>query len=210
MWVLKANEDMTLAVAGFPPAERGRFRDGSKVHEASTKAPKTMQDLQAVFTRNAPGKLDITIKGIPTPGLKRTIAVILALLAMAGGIYHLYSRRTRDDAAPDIIEDLEQAQAKLLDELALLEKLLSKGEVGPRTYKSLRTQLLDALARIMARLTAARGAPPEAAAADDAEAAAVDEDAVEVKKRRKKRRKKKKRKKKAPEATVSDPAASAS
>lgn len=154
--VLKANEQMTLNVAGLPPAERGRFNDGSKVHEARSKAPQTIQEIQAVFAMNTPGKLDITVKGIPTPGLKRTLAVLIALLAMAGGIFHVYRRKQSSGPETEIIEDLEQAQQTLLDEIALLEKLRKSGEIGPRTYRGLREQLLDALARIMARLDEAK------------------------------------------------------
>ncbi len=152
--VLKANDEMTLKVAGFPPAEESRWNDGAKVQQTS-KVPQTMTDLQAVMGQTAPGQLEIEIDGIPTPGLKRTLAVLLTALALSIGAVQLFRRREQQGPAPDLIEDLEQAQAALLDELALLEKLRSKGEVGPRTYEGLRAQLLDALARIMARLEAA-------------------------------------------------------
>lgn len=159
--VLKANDEMTLEVAGYGPSERGRWNDGAKVHEAQSRAPRTMEEIQAAFSKNDPGKLDITIKGIPTPGLKRTIAVLLALLAVGAGIFHVFRRREKkhEGAEPDVLEDLAQAKAKLLEELTLLEKLKNKGEVGPRTYEGLRTQLLDALARIMARLEEAQPTP---------------------------------------------------
>jgi hypothetical protein len=159
--VLKGNEEMSLEVAGLPPAERARFRDGSKVHETRSKPPQTLQEVQAAFSNNTPTRLNIKIEGIPTPGLKRTLAVLLALLAMAGGAAYVYQRRNATDAAPDLIEDLQQAKATLLDEIALLEKMHQKGEVGPRTYQNLRNQLLDALARIMSRLDAAQPEEPE-------------------------------------------------
>lgn len=154
--VLKANDEMVLNVTGFPASEDGRWNDGAKVKQTS-RVPQTMPEIQAVMSNTSPGKLAIHISGIPTPGLKRTIAVVLALLAMAAGGLHVYRRRT-DPASPelDVIEDLEQAEKALLDELALLEKLRAKGDVGPRTYDGLKNQLLDALARIMSRLESAR------------------------------------------------------
>ncbi len=201
--VLKANEQMSLKIAGYPAAERARWNDGAKVHEVRSQAPRTREEIAAAFSRNAPGTLDITISGIPTPGLKRTIAVLLALFAVLAGAYHVFRKRQHAGPEPDVLEDLEQAQQALLDELALLETFKQQQEIGPRTYQKVREQLLDALARIMSRRKNALAETNDARAshrpATSYGSQAGTEEATRSKPKRKKRARKRRKKRVAAE-----------
>jgi hypothetical protein len=89
------------------------------------------------------------------------IAVLCALSAL--GIAGVYVLRQGKDAAvqDDIRKDLIEARDALLGEFVTLEKAHRKGDIGPKTYAKLRTALLDALARIEARLDEFRAARAE-------------------------------------------------
>jgi hypothetical protein len=149
--ILKAGKGMGLAVAGFPAAEEGRLNDGSRML-FTTFAPQTEAEMMRLLESVSPITLDVSIQGLPTPGPKRIVAVLLAVLAIAGGAFYLHRRREAGDLAPDQREDLEHARDTLLGEIALLEKMHQRGEVGPRSYETLRNQLLEALARIIGQL----------------------------------------------------------
>lgn len=145
--VVGAAESMTMTVAGLPPAQKGRWHDGKRVLETSGRPAGDMDPRSTSATT-----LHITISGIPTPGWGRWAAAALALVVAGGGGIHFVRSRRRRDLAPDQIEDLRDARARLLDEMALLERARVSGDVGPRTYDRLRLVLTDALARVVAQL----------------------------------------------------------
>jgi hypothetical protein len=149
--ILKASKEMTLGVAGFPAPQEGRWNDGARVLH-TTFAPQSEAEIARIFQSTTPITVDVSLQGLPTPGPKRVIAVLLAIVAVAAGGFYLYRRRQSGELAPDQREDLEHARDTLLGEIALLEKMHARGDVGPKSYESLRNQLLEALARIMAQL----------------------------------------------------------
>jgi hypothetical protein len=144
---------MGLEVAGFPPAQVTRGHNGQRVLQ-TVKQPDLRGGLQALLGNTQPGTLSITVRGIPTPGPWRWLALALASLTIAGGGFYLFESRGGGltSALREQREDLFEAQGTLLDELALLEKARASGDVGPKSYERLRVALLDALARIMVRL----------------------------------------------------------
>src|SRR5262249_27437358 len=105
--------------------------------------------------------LDITLSGLPTPPPGRWVALSLAGVALILGIGYVVRRRDTDPVLDDDARaDLLEAQPALLRESGALERAHRSGEVGPKTYARVRAGLLDALARVAARLDEHRPARP--------------------------------------------------
>lgn len=147
----EAGKTMGLEVNGFPSAQKQRGRDGRKVWITARQAAPGERGIKT---------LDITITGLPTPGPGRWIAVLAAISAL--GLMAVYLVKQQDpNTAEDTRGDLMEARDALLGEFVTLEKAHRKGDIGPKTYQRLRTALLDALARIEARLDEVRAARAE-------------------------------------------------
>ncbi len=148
----EANKTMGLQVAGFPDAQRQRGNDGRKVMVTMRQAMQGERGISA---------LDITITGLPVPGMTRWIAMFFAI--SAAGLAAVYAARQRaEGTVPDEAkDDLLEAREALLGEFVALEKAHRKGDIGPKTYGRLRGALLDALARIEARLDEVKTARAE-------------------------------------------------
>jgi hypothetical protein len=143
--IAEASRSMGLEVSGFPAARRVTGRDGKRL---------LITDLAARAQGEA-STIDVTLTGLPTRGPGRWIAVLLAVVALGGGIaYSVQSSIGPLDA--DARQDLADAREALLDEIVALERAHKSGEVGPKTYARVRTSLLDALARIVAMIEAAQ------------------------------------------------------
>jgi len=145
----ESGKTLGVDVAGFPTAQKQRGRDGRKVWITARQATQGEKGIQT---------LDITISGLPTPSPSRWIAVACAIAAL--GLAGLYLLRQGQDVEvqDDIRKDLIEARDALLGEFVTLEKAHRKGDIGPKTYGRLRTALLDALARIEARIDEVRAA----------------------------------------------------
>lgn len=144
--IVEAPRGMTLDVDGFPPAIPTQNGQGQRILFTE----KTTDRIEPNFrsTRVRLGNLPARSKG-------HLWALGLAIGALAAGLYATTSLgRQKDSAAP---EEIAQAKERLLDALVALEKDHAAGEVGPRTYESTKTQLLDALARLLARENSAAG-----------------------------------------------------
>lgn len=148
----ESGKTLGLNVAGFPEAQKRPGGDGRKLWITARQANPGEHGIRT---------LDITITGLPTPGPGRWIAVVCALAALGlAGAY--LARQDQDPATQDEVRhDLVEARDALLGEFVTLEKAHRKGDIGPKTYQRLRTALLDALARIEARLDEVRAARAE-------------------------------------------------
>lgn len=148
----EASKSMTLNVAGFPAAQRTQNRDGKKI---------LITEMQGTRTEGGMKVIEITLGGLPTPGVGRWIALLLAGATVIGGTALNLVRRRDQDRGPDDEErrELLEARNALLDEFVELERARKRGDVGPKTYDRVRAALLDALARIVAMIEArpARG-----------------------------------------------------
>lgn len=143
----EASKTMGLEVAGFPEAQRTQGRDGKRL---------LITELQASRQAGGVTALDITLSGLPTPGPGRWVAVVLAALALATGLYYLSQQRTDGTLDADARDELIEAREALLGEIVALERAHKSGEVGPKTYARIRASLLDALARIVTMLEKSR------------------------------------------------------
>jgi hypothetical protein len=151
--MVEASSSMGVEVAGFPAAQKTQGRDGKRL---------LVTERQVARAEGGLKELAITVKGLPTPGPGRWVAVGLAAAAvLAAGAY--LAQRRGDEALPeDARVDLEEARDALLDEIVALERAHRSGEVGPKAYARIRAALADALWRIVTRLE--EGAPRRPAA----------------------------------------------
>ena len=144
--VVGAGPKMGLEVAGFPAAEPGTWQDGKRVL-MTTKQARARDGIASLMQSTAPTLLSIRLTGIPNPGYGPRIALVLALLATAGGLGFFFTHRNETKLRADQREDLLEARDTLLEEFVVLEKARRL-----RPYQRLRGALLDALARIERRL----------------------------------------------------------
>jgi hypothetical protein len=126
---------MTLEVDGFPGARDEVTQTGVKV--LSTVRQGSPQDpIRAIR---------IHVRGLPTAGPERQIAVVAALAGAAGGLFlalRAPGPRTRSTSS------LTRAKirARLIEEIQRLEAAHRAGEVGPKAYARERAKLIDRLA----------------------------------------------------------------
>jgi hypothetical protein len=145
----EAGKTLGLDVNGFPAAQKQRGNDGRKLWITGRAAQQGEKGIRA---------LEIAITGLPTPGPGRWIAVICAIMALGVAGAFVVKQQSEGDTQDDIRDDLVEARDALLGEFVTLEKAHKKGDIGPKTYQRLRLALLDALARIEARLEEVRAA----------------------------------------------------
>lgn len=142
----EASRNMGLSVAGFPPAEQTKNREGKRLLMTGKQAPRDEGGVR---------KLEITISGLPTPGPGRWIAVGLTCSAFFGAAFFLSRRKGDQQIDEDALRELHEARDALLDEIAELTRAHQRGDVGPRTYGRVKNALMDSLARIVAMIEAA-------------------------------------------------------
>ncbi len=138
----EASSSMELKVDGFPSARVSKSQRGERVlvtSRALSRAEPAISDI------------DIHLTGIPVPGNAPWIAVGLAALLAAAGIWSRLSdqRATEDRELAD--STLQQARERLLEELVALEQAFAGGQIGPRTHERARRRMLNALARLEAQ-----------------------------------------------------------
>jgi hypothetical protein len=142
--MVESSKNMGLDVAGFPMAQRTQSRDGKRL---------LVTERQVSRAEGGIPTIDITLSGLPTPPPGRWVALGLASLALVLGIGYVVRRRDTDPVLDDDARaDLQEAQRALLDEIVALERARRAGEIGPKSYARVRAGLLDALARVAARL----------------------------------------------------------
>lgn len=142
----ESSRSMALEVAGMPGAQPLR-NEGKRF---------LVTEWQMRRAEDAMNKLEITLTGLPTTGPGRWIALALAIASLLAGLVYFQQKRDTGALDPDTREDLVEAREALLQEIVELERLKKSGEVGPKTYARLRAALLDALARIVSMLDAAK------------------------------------------------------
>jgi hypothetical protein len=145
----ESGKTLGLDVNGFPSAQKQRGNDGRKLWITGRAAQQGEKGIRA---------LEIAITGLPTPGFGRWIAVICAIMALGVAGAFVVKQQSEGDTQDEVRDDLVEARDALLGEFVTLEKAHKKGDIGPKTYKRLRDALLDALARIEARLEEVRAA----------------------------------------------------
>ena len=141
-----ARKGMSLEVDGFPAAK-------SEVSEVGSKMLSTLK-------RGSPQdeirSLRVHVKGMPTQGYDRWIAMAVALVAVAIGVYLASQKRlplsARDATA--IRKAHARTSAALLEELAVLERARDAGDVGPQGFAKERERIVDALGAVLEQTSA--------------------------------------------------------
>lgn len=154
---VNAGPGMSLDVKGFKEGGKDRGPNGQSMRwaQGSLAQPRSLAEHLA-NVRN--GELDITVSGLPSSGNGPLLAVVLGAFAVAAGILQARRRGTNTERV-ELARELAEARDTLLDELAALERARGAGDVGPKSYERLRSALLDALARVLARLEAQQPSP---------------------------------------------------
>lgn len=133
--VMPAASEISLTATGFPPADIRRDAQGQRFIVLERRARPDDPKLTV---------LHIGIHGLPTPGPGRLVATAIAACGVAAGLAFAFSRRMR--RRPDA-----RVGSALLRELGDLERARISGEVGPKTYEKVRREIVDMLARTLAK-----------------------------------------------------------
>jgi hypothetical protein len=138
--IAEASTSMGLEVDGFEPVQ-------------ADVAPQTGDRVLVTrkVLRDANSALDtfsIVLTGLPTPGLGRWIAVLIAVVVATAGALYAAGYLEKGSSSKESDEERRRARELILTELLELERLHERRQVGPRAYTRSRDQLLDALARI--------------------------------------------------------------
>lgn len=145
--IAEASRKMGLVVDGFPDATRQKDKSG-----------KGFLMTQKRVQRGDDGFLStvhVELTGLPTRGWAPWLAVALACAALFAGGAYVVSRKSNTGMAEDTLDDLLEAKDVLLADIVDLERMYRRGEVGPKTYGRLKQAMLDALARIVAKIEGA-------------------------------------------------------
>ena len=139
--VSDAAQGMSLQASDFPPAQAAVAMNGQRILVTE----KQLRPGDAQLDR-----LQITLDNLPGPGPGRWIALGLAALAIAGGLFAaLRQKGQTSEARAELETDAARARERLFEELLALEKAKETGEVGPKTYEQVRGMLVDALAKLL-------------------------------------------------------------
>lgn len=144
----ESSRSMVLKVANYPDPQKVT-REGKRLLVTERQVSRGESGAQTV---------EITLSGLPVQGPGRWIAVLLAIIAAVSGIVYVVRHRDEAEIDDDTRNDLVEAREALLSEMVALERAHASGEIGPKSYARVRASLLDALARIVAQLDAARDA----------------------------------------------------
>ena len=131
--IAPASKDMTLDVPGFPPPQSSSDGMGQR----SLITEKQLRKDEAALTSVA-----VVIRGLPTEGLGKFVATILAAGGLVLGLVLGSQKPGKGDRKAE--------RTRLLAEIEDLERARQSGDVGPNTYEKARRQLLDSLARTFA------------------------------------------------------------
>ncbi|HVH44994.1 MAG TPA: hypothetical protein VM925_21725, partial [Labilithrix sp.] len=122
-----------LDVPGFPPPQSSSDGMGQR----SLITEKQLRKDEAALTSVA-----VVIRGLPTEGLGKFVATILAAGGLVLGLVLGSQKPGKGDRKAE--------RTRLLAEIEDLERARQSGDVGPNTYEKARRQLLDSLARTFA------------------------------------------------------------
>jgi hypothetical protein len=132
-----ASGQVKLEVDGFPAAEPDQDEEGNRL---------LVTGRQAKADDTPITRAKITIHGLPTAGPGRWIATSLAAFGIALGV--AFATQRREKKRP---KQGKGERAGWLLELEQLERARADGEVGPKTYERARREIIDGLARTLAK-----------------------------------------------------------
>jgi hypothetical protein len=139
----EAARGMELDVTDFPHAIADRNTNGQRLLITEKQLRPGQQQLS---------RLHVGLRNLPSPGPGRWWAVAIAALTVILGL--TLAIKQGGAASSEVLErargDALRARARLVEEVAALERARAAGEIGPKTYARARQALVDTLARLMA------------------------------------------------------------
>jgi hypothetical protein len=140
--IAEASKGMTLQVKDFPSAISDRTQQGQRVLVTERQLRSGEQPIARVH---------VGLNNIPTEGPAKWIAVAIAAATIGLGLF--VALRQENGAGKAVYQDpdAERARARLVVEIAALDRAHGAGELGPKAYARIREALIDALARVMAQ-----------------------------------------------------------
>lgn len=136
--MLPATSDIKLTVDGFPATQVRRDQQGQSF--LVTEKRLTPDDPKLT-------SLDVGIHNLPSAVWGPRVAVGLSAIGVLLGLAVAFGRRGQSNLA----KGDRTARAAVLEELADLERGRRSGEIGPKTYERAYRELIDALARTLAK-----------------------------------------------------------
>jgi len=136
---LASGRNSELSVEGFADPEPTANQNGqhllvtSKTYDRSTQMPTDLR---------------FEVRGLPTIGIGRVVAAVLAVVVAALGLLFALTKRGRGQAERQAHSLHERARERLMEEMAELESAKVNGQIGPRTYEETRNTLIEALVRL--------------------------------------------------------------
>jgi hypothetical protein len=136
--MLPATSDIKLAVDGFPAAQVRRDQQGQSF--LVTEKRLTPEDPKLT-------SLAVSIHNLPSAVWGPRVAVGLSAIGVLLGLAVAFGQRSKGSSG----KGERTARAAVLEELAELERGRRSGEIGPKTYERAYRELIDALARTLAK-----------------------------------------------------------
>ncbi|CAN5714702.1 hypothetical protein BH09MYX1_BH09MYX1_17500 [soil metagenome] len=136
-----AAQGMLLNVDGFPPAMNQQNEEGQRMLVTAKRVGESDPPIPRVH---------VVLSEIPTRGPAALLTTIVALLAIATGLYVGTRKR-----AATTKEQRTSDRDRILDELEELERARKAGDIGPKTYERARRALIEDIAQTFAREAAA-------------------------------------------------------
>jgi hypothetical protein len=139
----EASKGMTLHVTDFPPSVTDRNQSGQRI---------LLTERQLRAGEAPPSRLRMALDNIPIEGPAKWVATAIATATVLFGIYLAFEQEKGKPKAQRRLTDYDadRARARLVAEIAELDKARAAGELGPKAYERIRSVLVDALARLMA------------------------------------------------------------
>ena len=137
---LASSRGAELTVEDFPDAQPNSTQNGQRLLLTSKSFDRANQ---------LPTDLRFQVLGLPTVGIGRVVAAVVAiLLAVLGLLFALAKSKNKGQSKnePELLQD--RARDRLLSELAELEGAKLTGQIGPRTYQETRSTIMAALIRL--------------------------------------------------------------
>lgn len=141
-----AAQGMKLSADGFPPSTSQSSEEGLRLLVVAKRVGENEGPIP---------RLHVSITDLPTRGPAAAMSTLLALAALATGLY--VGTRKRSAATGESRSDRD----RLLDELTELERARRAGDVGPKTYERARRDIIDDIARTFASEKKAMPVTPE-------------------------------------------------
>lgn len=136
---LASSRNSELSVEGFSEPEPMTSQSGQRLLVTTKTFDRSTQ---------LPADLRIEVRGLPTVGIGRVVAAVLAIAMAAVGLFVALIRRGRGRTERQSESLQERARERLIEELAELEAAKNSGRIGPKTYEETRNTLVEALVRL--------------------------------------------------------------